>query len=100
MDPTAFADETARQMREYYELNRPRLWPWSKEKIDAADNLMLGLQQIVKRRDDEWRQIKAASVINRLRRIRSDFHTTRLTHQYSIDPQDLVFLLDLTENKA
>ena len=97
-DATSFADETARLMREYYEANKPRGWFGSRIP-HTADNLMLGLSFIADRRRDEWQRLKNADAVNRLKRIKADFNTTRLTHQYSIRPDDLTFLLELTENK-
>lgn len=45
-DPTAKGDEVARQMRDYYEANKPRWWqrPYNYE---TADDLMIGLLNIV-----------------------------------------------------
>ncbi len=52
-DPTAFADHVASRMRAYYECVKPRWWQWRKRpRADQADNLMLGLLQIV---EEEYR---------------------------------------------
>lgn len=50
-DPTERGDEVAYQMRDYYEANRPLRW-WQKRNPPGswgatADNLMLGLRNIV-----------------------------------------------------
>lgn len=50
MDYSLWADNTAYDMREYYEANRPLRW-WEKRNLPGtwgctADNLMLGLLNI------------------------------------------------------
>jgi hypothetical protein len=57
-DRTAWGDDTADKMRDYYEANRPLRW-WQKRNPPGswgcvADNLMLGLLNIALAAQAEW----------------------------------------------
>lgn len=59
-DPTGYGDDTAAEMRAYYEANTPgwyeRFFGFDR---NSADNLMLGLAAIAIRRQEEYRRLVA-----------------------------------------
>jgi hypothetical protein len=62
-DPTQRADDVAWEMRNYYEANRPLRW-WEKRNPPeswgcTADNLMIGLRNIVLDAEEGYRQQQA-----------------------------------------